>query len=204
AQHFSKILTPKVANNAERLKKAYTGEMGEFGQEYDPKFETIANIVGMRQQTTDIHQGLGRKATDYSKDNRLARQILTSTLHNKGNVSNEQLAEAYNRSLEAQRRLHEQMVKYVKDARTLGLTDQQIAVALITNGGLTRDQARSVMGDSFIPYIPDRQYWRELATSIGGDEVRRRAEVTVAEYRKAVDEIVAEKSQTIPPGVATN
>jgi hypothetical protein len=141
-----KNMAPSALQNANRISKAFFGEVSKSGKKYEMRDEMLA-LVGFRSTTFDPKVSLHFKAYEFNQDKRDATSLLTSTFRDPNEVSNGDLINAFERASRARREGFERMIKLVSAARSSGLTDTELMMVLRSNG-VTRKDARSlVKGD---------------------------------------------------------
>ena len=141
-----KNMAPSALQNANRIGKAFFGEVSKSGKKYEMRDEMLA-LVGFRSTTFDPKVSLHFKAYEFNQDKRDATSLLTSTFRDPNEVSNGDLINAFERASRARREGFERMIKLVSAARSSGLTDTELMMVLRSNG-VTRKDARSlVRGD---------------------------------------------------------
>ena len=141
-----KNMAPSAFQNANRISKAFFGEVSKSGKKYEMRDEMLA-LVGFRSTTFDPKVSLHFKAYEFNQDKRDATSLLTSTFRDPNEVSNGDLINAFERASRARREGFERMIKLVSAARSSGLTDTELMMVLRSNG-VTRKDARSlVRGD---------------------------------------------------------
>lgn len=173
-KHMIGPLVPGVVESLGRVKKGVTGEVSEQGKAFDADVELFAMLTGARVSTVDIDQSLGFKAAAHSEAMADSNKIFSATVQNAGQVSNEQLAAAYERTDIARKRNFQAMHKIVWKAMRQGVTEEQ-AVATLKARGLSKDDAAAVIAGKYEPYMPGDSVLDSAATKPDGE--RRLAEV---------------------------
>lgn len=172
AEHLWKAIEPGTMTSARRVYKAGTGKVEDTGRTYDLTDELTANLLGIRVQKIDMPQAMGYAAYNYARSMQDARSIQNKTARLRREVSEEEIKDAVETSVEAQRRVWQALRDKVLAAQRLGLSPTQIRRILIANG-VSKQDASSVVRGRFRPAEVSNDVFREArrrARASGGDE----------------------------------
>ncbi len=151
--HVGQAFTPGTINSINRIQKGLRGIVTPWGRKYDPKIEALATFSGTRINSLDVNQGLSFKARDFTRRIRDANSLITGVLKNRGEVSPEQITEAYRNTELSRREIFAEMGRAAFAARALGQSEREVFLTLKGNG-LSKVMARDVMRGIYRPYIP--------------------------------------------------
>ena len=125
------------------------GRFNERGDQFELGNELLG-IAGLRRVEVNPQKGLTYKVTDYKKGIRAARNIFTRRTLKGGEVTPEEVVDAYIDSNKALFEVNREMYKNIKAAQTLGLGEGQIEDVMIRRG--ERNAFNSLIDGEFRPY----------------------------------------------------
>jgi hypothetical protein len=167
--HIWEPIEPGVITSAKRINKGITGEVEKGGRSYDPKAESLAAITGFRPVKINVKQSLGFKVRAYQSSTQDANRLLTSEATSFGAVDPTKIGNAYKASDDARRKLFNELHKAVTAAIRLGMPEDE-AVAMLDEGGLSKDSAEAVLAGVYEPYQPGQQTMDAIASRPGGKD----------------------------------
>lgn len=148
--HFWDALEPGTLTSAKRIAKGVKGETNVFGQEFDTMTEFMAVVTGHRLQKTDVRQSLRFRTTELNGRVSDANSILNRVASRSGNVTDEELTDAFQRSERARRRIFAEAHDIaMKAINSHGLTAAEVRQQF-RDGGMSRANAAAVV-ESGIP-----------------------------------------------------
>lgn len=154
AKHIAEAMEPGTLTSFRRIFRGVNGEVNNQGVEYDPVTEIIALFSGQRISNLDIGQGFSFKAGTYSKSKIDARQIYTQVLNSKGDVSREDVNEAYEQANASSKILFEELRKDYQAAVTLGVPISEL-ISSMKNNNLSSATRRSIISGVYLPLKRD-------------------------------------------------
>ena len=125
------------------------GRFNERGDQFELGNE-ILGITGLRRVEVNPEKGLTYKVTDYKKGIRAARNIFTRRTLKGGQVTPEEVVDAYIESNRALFEINRNMYKDIQAAQTLGLGEGKIEDIMIKRG--ERKAFNSLIDGEFRPY----------------------------------------------------
>ncbi len=152
--HLGETQVPLNWKQLERLgmsiiPKDNKGRFNERGDQFELGNELLG-IAGLRRVEVNPQKGLTYKVTDYKKGIRAARNIFTRRTLKGGEVTPEEVVDAYIDSNKALFEVNREMYKNMKAAQTLGLGEGQIEDVMIRRG--ERNAFNSLIDGEFRPY----------------------------------------------------
>ncbi len=152
--HLGETQVPLNWKQLERLgmsiiPKDNKGRFNERGDQFELGNELLG-IAGLRRVEVNPQKGLTYKVTDYKKGIRAARNIFTRRTLKGGEVTPEEVIDAYIDSNKALFEVNREMYKNMKAAQTLGLGEGQIEDVMIRRG--ERNAFNSLIDGEFRPY----------------------------------------------------
>ena len=125
------------------------GRFNERGDQFELGNE-ILGITGLRRVEVNPEKGLTYKVTDYKKGIRASRNIFTRRTLKGGQVTPEEVVDAYIDSNRALFEINRNMYKDIQAAQTLGLGEGKIEDIMIKRG--ERNAFNSLIDGEFRPY----------------------------------------------------
>jgi hypothetical protein len=152
-----RAFAPGTVITAERIIRA--GEIGgvrevlpsvsKYGKRLKPFNELIA-VVGPRVSAVNVPQAFQYKASEYASARRQASSIYTSEARNKGERSLYKLQQAKRDATVSNKEAGTRVLRYIEEARTLGMVDYKI-IQELQSGGLSLENAQSLVYRGEIP-----------------------------------------------------
>ena len=183
---WNEVFEPGTLTSLRRIEKAMSGEVSRSGKAYNTQDEVVAMLLGQRRSTIDAEQSLLFKALDYSTGISNSNKILSSAASRMGSVDKDELRNSWESMEAARRETFDDLLKSVRAARRLGLTDKVIEDRL-RGASISQDQTRALIRGIYEPYdITETflNFYERGATSERKKELRER--------RKLVKEIAKE------------
>jgi len=151
--HFADAFKPGTINQIEKLIKAYKGEKGSSGREYDLETEATANLLGVRFQKIDPREALPFMAGDKRQAISDSEYIFRQTANNQSPQTIQDYVNSYLESEKARYKNFSEMYLDVQAAKELGVSIDDIANTL-KDAGFSKDDMRSLFAGVYIPYFP--------------------------------------------------
>ncbi len=151
--HIYGALEPGTLSSARRIASGISGTVNAYGGSYNPKLEATAVFTGQRIIEIDISQALMFKAREFSREFSEANRIFGKVVHSKGDVTEQEIREAYQSSDKSRRKLFENIHKKTQAAIRLGLTGRQVLGALRT-AHISSGVAKRIIGGQYQSYVP--------------------------------------------------
>lgn len=148
--YLGEAVEPGIVNQAQRLYKGLKGEVSTQGKQYSAFDEAVALGTGQRIERMNVSQALSFKVYQFRKEIDEAEKIYTSMKYKKGNVSPEEMEQAYKNSNEALTKLYEKIHKDINAAQRLGVKPVEIATILKRNR-LTNKKVIQIVTGKAIP-----------------------------------------------------
>lgn len=123
---LDKTIKPGAVGKAEKIKKAITGEMAEYGRKYTLD-EQAKRFLGLRENTYDLKQGLEFKMRDLQSQWRNVGNVERNV--ERKNLPADKAADDTAYVAKERARLKKEMETLKKDAATLGLSSSKITDA---------------------------------------------------------------------------
>jgi predicted kinase len=148
--HFWDAIEPGTVTSAKRIAQGIRGETNVFGQEFDTRTELLAVMTGHRLQKTDVRQSLRFRTGEMNTRLQDANAILNRIANREGNVTDEELTEAFQRSERSRAKVFEAAHDIALKAINFhGLTALEVRQQY-RDGGMSRANAAAVV-DTGIP-----------------------------------------------------
>jgi len=131
SEHLWGAVEPGTLRGASRIVKAMKGEEGKAGTAYNAPTELMAQLSGVRVSKLDVPRSLGFQAYRFTEDLKDARRL------------------SYKKNIPLSRQQTQKLYddfynRKVRAAKTLGMTDNEIIMALM-DGGMTKNQAGGIV-----------------------------------------------------------
>ena len=170
---------PGTITSWRRIAKGLRGYVDPWGKTFDPKTESLALFTGNRLSKVNVPEGLAFRADRFKSQTRGAVTLLGRVAKSRGEVSDEELKEAYDAMEVSRRQLFDEMHELSNDAIALGMTDKDVR-RVLRSRGVSKDDAKRIIDGSYRPYKPSSQFLKtaEKKTAVGksvpASEFRRR------------------------------
>jgi len=146
ADHLRKAVQPGFMANVERIYRASTGQISASGRPFLMN-EEMAALAGFRISTFDAKGSIYFKAFEFSDQLSDATQILTSVARNPNEVSDRQLASAFEMANERREKAFMEMSRLVQSAVAAGATRPQVIKSLRDSGISARNAVALANGE---------------------------------------------------------
>ncbi len=133
-------LQPGTTRTMEKIYKGITNKPLRGGTIPDTQTEIIAATTGQRIWTYDVPRDLGFKSRTVVDRRREARGIFYEAAYARDGRDEDEIQEAFQKSVDADARLFSEMKEYVGAARLLGMDDKEIGVVLQDKRGGVGDR----------------------------------------------------------------
>lgn len=184
AAHAGEPFVPGAYTSARRLAMSFSGTPEpRTGRVYEPGEEMAANVAGQRMQSLDVRRSMRFRALDFDRFRNDAVKLLTEVARSRGNVSDQELIEAYMRMEVSRRLVFDQTRKDVVAAQKLGMSRQDVLAAL-KDVGVSGADASNLLEGRYRPYLPGPEFLRPRSgLKVDGDlspqELIRRRQIIV-------------------------
>ena len=149
--HLWGAIEPGTITSARRIAKGISGETNVFGQEFDTRTEFLAVVTGHRLQKSDVRQALRFRTTELDRRVDDANRILNRVANRSGNVTDEELTEAFQRSEASRAKVFEDAHQLaLKAINSHGLTSSEV-IQQFRDGGMSRANAAAVVNTGIPP-----------------------------------------------------
>lgn len=142
AGHIGKAVQPGVINNITRLHDAAVGRVTASGRRFDVGDE-LAGLVGFRWGTFEPRTALYYQTFGFLDRKRDSAKLLTEAMRDPNKVTDEELREAFDRSMKARERAYNDIIKVANAAKASGMSVLQVQLTL-KNSGVSQDDARDI------------------------------------------------------------
>lgn len=149
-------LQPGTVSTIERVNKALTGYVEDYGRAYSLKGELIASVAGLRSNVLDAEISIGFNGRRMSGVWSSSRNDISAAISTRG-ISADRLKAKYRNAEASRLEAWEHMLKGVQYMRGMGWTEDEINVLLDDKGGLTGPARRSLLSGVYEPYRPSNQ-----------------------------------------------
>ncbi len=185
AYHFGKASAPGIVGQSQRMKRAITGEVDQYGKSYNLLDEVAGMLTGTRPETVDMQANLGFQVTNYLKRARNAKAALNRAFRDQSsNADPEKFRRAYRIADGADSNLFEDMHKTVDLVRrSEGLTFGEMINILEGSGMSKNDAERMVYGQREPLKISDRSA-KETAARIQRTRPATGSDIHTALYER--------------------
>jgi hypothetical protein len=182
--YITKAVEPGGSADIRREYYAQMGYKTYTGSEY-PKFISLLSMAtGVKMQKIDVRTAAGFRARQFVRDTREVENILRKPASNQGEVSDADIANAYERMEKNRERLFSDMQKKVEALWTLGLEDSEIRT-ILTDSGVSRRTASDLLKGEYRPWNPPSRYLRRRDGSL--DDRRKMLRDMARETRYSVE-----------------
>ena len=154
SNHLRKALQPGFVTNIEKFILAGMGEKSKTGKEYKTS-EELAALMGWRVATFDPKIALYYQSFEYQDNKSNAAKILSRVASSTNAVSDEELRTAYEQSMKARAKAFDDMSKIVSAAKSSGMSDQELKIAL-RNSGVSILDARALVANKPPVFAPSK------------------------------------------------
>ena len=125
AAHLGKALEPGSLKRIEGIMKAISGEVNEYGKQYDLKQE-VGSLLGNRPTTLNVPEALMFKGRQYLKSQGGSENLLRKKLGSKGKVTDKDILDTREVSERGRRVSWDDMKRSIWGARKLGMNEDEI------------------------------------------------------------------------------
>lgn len=167
-----KIGEPGTVTSARRIYKGITGQVTPYGRAYDPEIEALAAFTGHRIMDLDIEQSMSFGAGRFNRSLSDGTSILTRVASRRGEVSDDEIRDAYKSMDRARRRAFQDLNKDIEAAMRLGV--ERITVArILFAAGVSEENIAASMAGTYMPYTPTPQFLSriERLAKVRGEDV---------------------------------
>lgn len=119
-------LQPGTIRSLDRVYKGIREKPLKSGLVPDPGTEILATLLGVRLWTHDVPRSLGFQANTLMDRRRDARRIFFSTAYARGGQDENEIQDAYESAVEAEREIFNRLQHVVHSAKVLGLTNTDV------------------------------------------------------------------------------
>jgi len=169
--HVGNVFVPGTARSADRIYKAFTGQVTESGRAYDPFNEILAVVAGQRINEVDLSQSAGFAGSAYMREMRDASALFNRVFLSNGTQAPGAVAEALRLTNEARERIAKKYHRKYLSARSLGLSQTAFRDRLRAVG-VGEDNTEAVMSGEIPPYVPSPDAVREAEKRGLTDRIR--------------------------------
>lgn len=153
----TKPFVPAGASAVRRLWMAASGTPEQqSGKKYELTDTAQEQISGQRLESIDLSAQLASKAKGFKAAESDSARLTQSLIHARGDVSQDQLKDARDRTVAGRQAALEDMKRDVEAAMKLGMTKGQIARVLVDAGVSAQDIGALFTGQQ-MPYLPSLQ-----------------------------------------------
>ncbi|KKN44077.1 hypothetical protein LCGC14_0696830 [marine sediment metagenome] len=178
ALHFYDAFEPGAFRSARRVVSGLRGEVNIYGKSFDPTLESLAVVTGQRLSEVDVRQSLSFHTSRFSEGLSDSTRILLKTAGRSGTVSSAELTDAFMRSNRARHTWFDRLHGQARAAIRLGVTGEEVE-AILLSGGLSKQNAKSVIDGGYKPYIPSSTFLSSLSGRINQEDVVARQQLMV-------------------------
>ena len=196
AAHLGKTVQPGFTSNFFKTVDAMQGEVSPSGQKYNLRDEGMA-WLGWRITTLDPKVALYYRSFDFDDAKADASRTLTQVLSDPNQVSDDDIAEAYDAAEKMRAQAYSDMGKMVSAARRSGMTNQQI-IATLRGASVSQRDIASLLNDRIPPWAPTKQSETmavRRAIAILGPEKANEIRLRYQQARREAMEQVSQESQ---------
>jgi hypothetical protein len=184
---WDKALEPGTITSLRRIENALSGKVSKTGRSYDPTTEIVSFGTGVRAVPIDVRQGLSFRASDYSRDTTEAERIVNSAAGNRGSVTPEEIAAAYQNTDQARRKLFGEMHRKTQAATRLGVPTTEVWKTLTSNG-ISQSDASLIIKGIYIPHFPSKQVIANIYDMPDGGKRIAQLRELYSQAREAMEE----------------
>ena len=178
--HIWKAFEPGTITSVRRIGMGLAGKKTATGRAYNPGVEALATATGQRIQELDIRQSLAYRVKDFAGAIRDANKILLDPMMSRGNVSDNDLREAYKRSDVSRRIIFRDMSDAAQAAIRLGVEIGEVRHILKSNGVPSQDVGKILAGVYAQPRVTkERLKSMRIANP---EESKKREDALLLEY----------------------
>lgn len=159
--HVWDALEPGSVTTGERFSKGLSGFVSERGHKFSAARELGAGVFGQRVSDRDVRSSIPYHVRDFKRRKSNANDILTSVIGRGGNVSREEIRDAYSRSESARKSVYDDFKK-VADS-SVRLLKSHDEVRSIFNGGNVTLEDRNA---AFSGVYPRRKFSKAFQTRV--------------------------------------
>jgi hypothetical protein len=152
-----KVLEPGGITSARRIAKGVTGTVSKYGKAYDAKLEILAATTGHRITQVDVRQGLSYRAGDFQRRLSNSTSLVSTVASRRGVVTQDELAEAYQRADAARRSAFAGMAEDAAAAIRLGVPKKEVG-RILRSGGVSERNVTKLLEKGYVPWKPQGDF----------------------------------------------
>lgn len=166
-EHLWDSVEPGTITSAERIHAGLTGEVNQYGRDYDAPTEALATMTGQRITTINVGESLSFKARNTARRINDVSRVFNSVLTNRGRVDEAELREAATEAERDRQRIFTELHEDVQAAIRLGVPDDEVR-DILSNAGLSQRNVYAVMSGDLPAFDPST---RAIESAIDRDRL---------------------------------
>lgn len=155
-----------------RVSRAFTETPSGSGRMYNVDEEALANFTGTRISKGNIKQNLTFEGYEFSNKRTSALSVFTRTAKNNA-TTEQQIVDSYVQANENLLRHQRKMYQFIKDARTLGYDDDEIATRLNERGNIGKEELDYLLSGEFRPASISDKLFQDIFDEVDIDGKKR-------------------------------